>query len=411
MQPPRKIRSSQRAVTPGHPLDPQARPARQPGQQAGVGMVLLQQHRQRLCRAGMVDRQPCDDNFRAEALAGDPRRFPARIAAVAAERRESGEQDDGFALSVHTPTLGGAALPGQTGTNTVGMSGCAGYSGCQTGESPMKELKGKVAVITGGNSGIGLGVARSLAAEGVHLVLSGLHGDKSERAARALADEYGIRAIGVASDASRREEVEALADLAFKEFGHVDMLVANAGVGLRGAMHKISDNDWDWLMGVNVRGTYLACSAFIRRFIDQGRPAHILITGSEQSVGMTPYGSMPIYAASKHALLGLADAIRNDYAENDIAVTLLCPGPVATDIWDIERDRPAQYGQRAASNEESKKLIMELGMDANLVGRMAVEGVKAGDFYVFTHEYIRDLVEGRYREMIAALDKTDTFAK
>ena len=275
----------------------------------------------------------------------------------------------------------------------------------------MKDLKGKVAVVTGGNSGIGLGVARALAAEGTHLMLSGLHADKSERAARALAEEYGIRAVGVASDASSREDVEALADLALKEFGHIDMLVANAGVGLRGAVHQISDNDWDWLMGVNVRGVYLACSAFIRRFIEQGKPAHILITGSEQSVGMTPYGSMPIYAASKHALLGLADAIRNDYAENDIAVTLLCPGPVATDIWDIERDRPAQYGQRAASNEESKKLILELGMDAKLVGRMAVEGLKAGDFYVFTHEYIRELVDGRYREMVAALDKTDAFPK
>ncbi len=275
----------------------------------------------------------------------------------------------------------------------------------------MKDLKDKVAVITGGNSGIGLGVARALAAEGAHLMLSGLHGDKSERAAKALADEYGIRAIGVASDASKREAVEALADRAFAEFGHVDMLVSNAGVGLRGLVHQISDNDWDWLMGVNVRGTYLACSAFLKRFLDQGTPAQILITGSEQSVGMTPYGSMPIYAASKHALLGLADAIRADYAQHDVAVTLLCPGPVATDIWDIERDRPPEYGKRAESNEESKKLIMELGMDANLVGRMAVEGVKAGDFYVFTHEYIRDLVDGRYKEMTAALDKTDAFAK
>ncbi|MEN3973783.1 SDR family NAD(P)-dependent oxidoreductase [Emcibacter sp. SYSU 3D8] len=273
----------------------------------------------------------------------------------------------------------------------------------------MKDLRDKVAVITGGNSGIGLGVARALAAEGVHLMLTGLHADKSERAAGMLAAEYGIRAIGVGSDASKREDVEALADRAFKEFGQVDMLVANAGVGIRGQMHSISDNDWDWLMGVNVRGVYLACSAFITRFLGQGKPAHIVITGSEQSVGMTPYGSMPIYAASKHALLGLADAVRADYASNDISVTLLCPGPVATDIWDIERDRPAQYGERAASNEESKKLIMDLGMDADLVGRMAVEGVKAGDFYVFTHEYIRDLVEGRYKEMIAALDKTDAF--
>ena len=272
----------------------------------------------------------------------------------------------------------------------------------------MKNLKDKVAVVTGGNSGIGLGVARALAAEGVHLLLSGLHGDKSERAAKALANEFGVRAIGVASDASKRDAVEALADRAFAEFGHVDILVSNAGVGLRGLVHEISDNDWDWLMGVNVRGTYLACSAFLRRFLEQGRPAHIMITGSEQSVGMTPYGSMPIYAASKHALLGLADAIRADYAQNDVSVTLLCPGPVATEIWDIERDRPPEYGKRAQSNEESKKLILELGMDPNLVGRMAVEGLKAGDFYVFTHAYIRDLVEGRYKEMIEALEKTDS---
>jgi NAD(P)-dependent dehydrogenase (short-subunit alcohol dehydrogenase family) len=273
----------------------------------------------------------------------------------------------------------------------------------------MKDLKDKVAVITGGNSGIGLGIARALAAEGTHLVLSGLHGDKSERAARSLADEFGIRAIGVGSDASKRDQVEALADMAFREFGRVDILVANAGVGFRGLMHQISDNDWDWLMGVNIRGVYLASSVFVTRFLAQGTPAHILITGSEQSVGMTPYGSMPIYAASKHAVLGLADGMRGDYADKGVGVTLLCPGPVATDIWDIERDRPAEYGQRAASNEESKKIILELGMDPAIVGRMAVEGVKAGDFYVFTHDYIRGLVDGRYQEMTAALDKTDAF--
>ncbi len=275
----------------------------------------------------------------------------------------------------------------------------------------MKDLKDKVAVVTGGNSGIGLGIARALAAEGTHLMLSGLHAEKSERAAAALSEEFGIRAVGVGSDASKREAVEALADRAFAEFGHVDILVANAGVGFRGLMHTIHDNDWDWLMGVNVRGVYLASSVFITHFLTQGTPAHIVITGSEQSVGMTPYGSMPIYAASKHAVLGLADAMRGDYGDKGIEVTLLCPGPVATDIWDIERDRPAQYGQRGASNEESRKLIMDLGMDPDIVGRMTVEGMKAGDFYVFTHDYIRDLVDGRYSEMSAALDKTRAFPK
>ncbi|MBI1181375.1 MAG: SDR family NAD(P)-dependent oxidoreductase [Alphaproteobacteria bacterium] len=273
----------------------------------------------------------------------------------------------------------------------------------------MKDLKDKAAVVTGGNSGIGLGIARALAAEGARILLTGMHADKSDRAAKALRDEFGIDAIGIASDATKRDQVEALADRAYAEFGRVDLLVANAGVGFRGQVHAVGDNDWDWLMGVNVRGLFLACSVFLPRFLAQGGPAHIAITGSEQSVGMTPYGSMPVYASSKHAVLGLADGIRGDYAEKDISVTLLCPGPVATEIWDIERDRPAEYGKRAQSNEESKKIIQELGMDPAIVGRMAVEGIKAGDFYVFTHAYIRDLVDGRYREMTAALNKTDTW--
>jgi NAD(P)-dependent dehydrogenase (short-subunit alcohol dehydrogenase family) len=273
----------------------------------------------------------------------------------------------------------------------------------------MQDLKDKVAVVTGGNSGIGLGIARALASEGMNLMLTGMHAEKSEKAAKALRDEFGVRAVGVASDATRRDQVEALADAAFEEFGHVDMLVANAGVGFRGQIHEIGDNDWDWLMGVNLRGVYLACSVFIPRLLAQGTPSHIVITGSEQSVGMTPYGSMPVYAASKHAVLGLADALRGDYKSQGIDFTLVCPGPVATDIWDIERDRPEQYGERATSNEESKKIIMELGMDPTIVGRMTLKAIKSGDFYVFTHAYIRDLVEGRYKEMSAALATTDTW--
>ncbi len=275
----------------------------------------------------------------------------------------------------------------------------------------MQDFKGKCAVVTGGNSGIGLGIARAFASEGANLVLVGMDETKAERAASALSDEFDVRAIGVRCDVTDRAQVEVLADRAYSEFGNVDILVNNAGLGAGGPIHEITEGDWDWVMNVNVKGIFHCCAVFVPRMLASGQPAHISNMGSEQSFGLASpdFGSMIAYTASKHAVLGITDSMRRDYADQGIEVSLICPGPVATDIWNAERNRPAEFGDRRVVDPEGGKMIAEMGMDPNAVGRMTVEGIKGGDFYIFTHSYIRDLVKTRHEEALEALEKTDAW--
>ena len=274
----------------------------------------------------------------------------------------------------------------------------------------MLDLNGKVAVITGGSSGIGLGIARSMAKDGAKLVLVGKTPAKIDAAVenvRAL----GAEAIGIQCDVTKRDEVEAMAKQVYDVYGRVDVLVNNAGLGAGGKVHQITDGDWDWVMDVNMRAVFLCCSVFVPRMLDQDDPCAIVNMGSEQCFGLASadFGSMSVYTASKHALLGLSESMRRDYADTNLSVSIVCPGPVATDIWNAERNRPATFGEKRPVNPDGGKMMEELGMDPDVVGDMTVAGLKAGDFYIITHGYIRDMIEDRYRETMVALDKTDAW--
>ena len=274
----------------------------------------------------------------------------------------------------------------------------------------MLDLKNKIAVITGGNSGIGLGIARSMAKEGATLVLVGKTPEKIEAAVENV-KALGAEAIGIQCDVTQHDQVEALADQVYGTYGRVDILVNNAGLGAGGKVHQITVGDWDWVMDVNMRAVFLCCSVFIPRMLDQNGPCSIVNMGSEQCFGLASpdFGSMAVYTASKHALLGLSEAMRRDYADTNLSVSIVCPGPVATDIWNAERNRPAQFGEKRPTDPEGGKMMAEIGMDPDVVGDMTVAGLKADDFYIITHGYIRDMIENRYREAMIALDKTDAW--
>ncbi|MDA0339241.1 MAG: SDR family NAD(P)-dependent oxidoreductase, partial [Proteobacteria bacterium] len=179
----------------------------------------------------------------------------------------------------------------------------------------MLDLKGKLAVITGGSSGIGLGIARALAKEGATLVLVGMTPKKIEAAVQNI-QALGAPAMGIQCDVTQRNQVEALAQHIYSIHDNVDILVNNAGVGSGGSVDQLTDSDWDWVMSVNMRAVFLCCSVFVPRMLEAGKPAHIVNMGSEQSFGLADpdFGSMTVYAASKHALLGLSEAMRRDYA-------------------------------------------------------------------------------------------------
>src|SRR5262249_54939636 len=144
---------------------------------------------------------------------------------------------------------------------------------------------------------------------------------------------------------------------------------------------------------------------FVPRFLAAGRPAHVLNTGSEHSVGV-PFPGMGIYTASKHAVLGLSDVLRRELEPHGIGVSILCPGVVRTDIWNAGRNRRERFGGRLESPAEFAR-FMESGMDPDEVGRIAVAAIEAGEFFAMSHPEVRAVAEARCRDVVAAFDAAD----
>jgi len=267
------------------------------------------------------------------------------------------------------------------------------------------QVCGKVAVVTGGASGIGRAIGLALAEKGAHVVVA----DMEEARARAVAEEIGtrgVRALAVACDVSNEAEVEQLAERSWRDFGQVDVVFNNAGVSGGTWLLESSSADLAWLFSVNVFGVWYGCKVFGRRFREQGTPAWIVNTGSEHSLGM-PHIQAGFYTATKHAVLGLSDVLRAELPPH-IGISILCPGVVRTEFWNASRNRPAAFGGPAEAAEEIRA-IMERGKDALEIGRQTVAGVERGDFYIVTHPHARTYVEKRYSEMLAAFDAQAPF--
>jgi NAD(P)-dependent dehydrogenase (short-subunit alcohol dehydrogenase family) len=265
----------------------------------------------------------------------------------------------------------------------------------------MEDLKGKVAVITGAASGIGRGIARACAAKGCHVVAADVDVAGAEQLASELAAR-GVRSVAVHCDVTDPAALEALAERAIGHFGAVDVLCNNAGVGGLGLAAEVSPSDVEWIFSVNVFGVLNGVRAFVPRFKAAGRPAHILNTGSEHSLGV-PFPGMGIYTASKHAVLGLSDVLRRELAAFDIGVSVLCPAVVRTEIWNAGRTRGARFGGPVESPEQFRE-FMAAGMDPDEVGRIAVAGIERDDFVILTHPEVRQIAEERSHAVLGAFD-------
>jgi NAD(P)-dependent dehydrogenase (short-subunit alcohol dehydrogenase family) len=264
------------------------------------------------------------------------------------------------------------------------------------------EIKGAVVVVTGAGSGIGRGMSLAFADAGAHVVVADVVQEAAERVAAEVAAR-GVRGLARTVDVARRESVEALAEAAYAEFGVVNVLCNNAGVGAMGALDQLGEGDWNWVFSVNVGGIFHGVRAFVPRMKAQGAPAHIVNTASEHALAI-PSGQLAAYSATKHAVLGLSDVMRHDYAGTTIGVSVLCPGLVATQIWNAARNRPEEHGGPREMPARVGRRWERNGMDPLAVGRCVVEGVRRGDFYILTHTEVRANVEQRYRELLAAFD-------
>lgn len=266
----------------------------------------------------------------------------------------------------------------------------------------MHDFKDKVAVITGGANGIGRDIGRALANEGGHIVVSDLQQADCDAVAADLR-AMGVKAIGHKCDVTKPQDIEALADAAWAEFGQVDLLFNNAGVGAGiSPAVKMDDADLRWVFEVNFFGNWNTCMQFARRFIDQGSEAHICNTASENSIGW-PLPFMAGYNASKAAVLGYSGMLRNELPPH-VTLSILCPGWTQTEIGKSGALRPDAFGGPKAAGPGFPTDGEHIPYSVETVGAHTLEQIKKGAFYIFPHYAARHLAEERHAEIIAAFD-------
>jgi NAD(P)-dependent dehydrogenase (short-subunit alcohol dehydrogenase family) len=270
----------------------------------------------------------------------------------------------------------------------------------------MRHFRGRVAVVTGGASGIGYGLAERFAREGMKLVLADVESDALEVASQRLRAS-GAEVVTVRCDVSRAEEVETLASSAMNAFGAVHVVCNNAGVAdTSGAsVWEAGLEDWHWVVGVNFWGVVHGIRTFVPLLLQQDE-GHVVNTAS--AAGLLP-GSLGSYSATKHAVVSLSESLRMQLAAVSarVGVSVLCPGLVATRILEAERNRPAGPRTGTVRNPAADEALERLRQNipsstpASEIAASVVEAMRDNRLYVLPHPAILEQVRRRLQAIEA----------
>ena len=272
----------------------------------------------------------------------------------------------------------------------------------------MQDLEGRVAVVTGGASGIGRGMAEAFLAAGMKVVVADVEAAALDTAVPELKKQGEV--AGVVCDVSKPESVEALAQESLDHFGAVHVLCNNAGVaGSAGLpMWELPLDEWEWVLGVNLMGIVHGIRSFVPIMISQGQGGHVVNTSS--MAGLMPSGG--VYGVSKHAAVAISESLFGQLATVSprIGVSVLCPGWVNTNILNSDRNRPETPrpapGPEAPQVEALRQTVaglIEKGLDPREVGDVVVKAIRDGRFYVLTHPW-QKLVERRMQNILEDKD-------
>jgi NAD(P)-dependent dehydrogenase (short-subunit alcohol dehydrogenase family) len=260
----------------------------------------------------------------------------------------------------------------------------------------VKTFKDRVAVVTGGASGIGRAMANRFAAEGMQVVIADVERpalNKAESELRAA----GTKVLAVQTDVSKAKDIEALAVRTIDAFGAVHVLCNNAGVATAGPLWEHSLKDWEWVFGVNLWGVIHGIRTFVPIMLRQDTEAHVVNTSS--LAGLIGLPNAGIYCASKFAVVAISEALHHELAlrKSKIKVSVVCPASVNTHIYDSERNRPTALrdppkrtqtpeaeAAEAASREMVAKGVAE-GIPPEKAAERVFEAIRDETFYVLTH--------------------------
>lgn len=266
----------------------------------------------------------------------------------------------------------------------------------------MEELSGRVAVITGGASGIGLATARRLAREGMKIVLADIEADPLATAQREVSG-LGTDVLAVPTDVGDLEQVRALADRTFEHFGRADLIFNNAGIALNGAIQDMTHADWEWSIRVNLWGVIHGVEVFVPRLIDQGEGGHIVSTAS--FAGLVPNQGLGVYCVTKYGVVALSECLRRDLSSHGIGVSVLCPMRVETNIKSSRRNRPGFEGQSPPPPDPEREKQMSGGvLKADVVADMVHDAVRANQLYIITHPESRPFIRRRFERIDRSFD-------
>lgn len=267
----------------------------------------------------------------------------------------------------------------------------------------MQNLQGKTAFVTGGASGIGLGIAKALLGAGMNIVIADIRDDHLAEAKEELGSPDRILAIRL--DVTDRADFARAADAAEDRFGNIHILCNNAGVAVVGPTELATFADWDWVMNVNVGGAINGVTTLLPRILSHGEGGHIINTCSMS--GIVPVGGTTIYSTGKAALVTMMECMRPELEARGVICSAFCPGAVQSNIADAGETRPAELSETGYAEADKRRQdggnLFHLYQTREEVGERVLRGILDDELYILTHSEFLGGVTDRANAMIASV--------
>ena len=272
----------------------------------------------------------------------------------------------------------------------------------------MDPFQGRVAVVTGGASGLGAEMGRTFARLGAKIVLADLDEAGLEEVAGEIRRNGG-EAIGVRTDVAKLDDVRRLADEAWKRFGGAHVVCNNAGVGTFGSLATASHNDWRWVTDVNYWGVVHGVEVFVPRLLEQGEGGHVVNTAS--MAGLAGMPGLGVYCATKFAVVGLTESLHRELRGSGVGASVLCPMIVRTRINEAERNRPVELqnpGSGPSTELADAQYSFTRVIEPSEVVERVVRAIRNNDLYILTHRESIDILRRRAERLLRAAEEYAT---